>query len=111
MTNFSKDQESFISSRIENLVAEAVAKLRTFYMKIVGGLGVVILLETGALIWTLAIGKNDNLHQDEAIKELTRSVNEYVKSTDGYMETLTKTTIENAQRTEANKNRLDRSPY
>ena len=111
MTKLTREQESFISGEVQKSIELSVSKIRQFYLKIVGGLGVIVLLETGALIWSLAIGTSENKYQDDSINKLSITVDEYIKSNNDLVQSLTKTTLNNAKDIEANKGRLDRSPY
>ena len=111
MTKITKEHEDFISDKINRTLEEVVAKIKKPYLKFISGLGVVILLETGALIWSLAIGTSEDKHQNKAVKELSETVNLSIKSNNDLIKELSIIAIQNAEKTEANKNRLDRSPY
>ena len=125
MTKLTQEQEIFICEEINKSIEEKVSKIRKSYIKIIGSLGVVILLETGALVWSLATGVSENNHQDEAINQLSITVNDYIKSNNELVQSLAGTTIKNTKDIESTKKdvekseidikdvekRLNRSPY
>jgi hypothetical protein len=79
-------------------VDEHVQKLNSMWKKIVFGLAGVVLLETGALIYGHATDRSDIKHLEASHEALTKTVNEFVKSSQTYNESLIKITVENKTR-------------
>lgn len=100
-----KEINELVSEEIKEAINAEIARLKSLYNKIIGGLVVVILLQTGGLIYGQAVDRTNIGHNSEVsnenkedIKNLTETINNFALSVAENSKTISETTIENKTR-------------